>query len=139
MIKDIFVPSKRDTFIPATVYCRDDAKGLLLQTHSFKSDRKEDGRYTAIAKAAYDTGLNVISMDFPGNGESKEDFISYSLLCSSTPDSSRTLNILSRTSFQIFCGFLFILECSHPRNTFPCSCTLFLMLFNGYFLSKAHL
>ena len=79
MIKDIFVPSKRNTFIPATVYCRDDAKGLLLQVHSFKSDRKEDGRYTAIAKAAYDAGLNVISMDFPGNGESKEDFISYSL------------------------------------------------------------
>ena len=79
MIKDILVPSKRDTLIPVTVYYCADAKGLLLEAHSFKSDRKEDGRYSRIAEEAYKSGLNVISMDLPGNGESQEDFTTYSL------------------------------------------------------------
>ncbi len=79
MIKDLFIRSERGTRIPATVWINEDAEGVLLMAHSFRSDRKEDGRYVKIAQKAYENGLNVIGMDFPGNGESEEAFSSYSL------------------------------------------------------------
>ncbi len=75
---EISIRSKRDTDIPASVY-EGNGSGLLLLAHSFKSDRFENGRFDAVAERMRRCGWNVVSLDFPGNGESREPFLDYTL------------------------------------------------------------
>ena len=75
---EIKIRSKRGFDIPASVF-ESDGKGLLLMAHSFKSDRFENGRFDSVGEKLKRYGFNVVSLDFPGNGESILPFSSYSL------------------------------------------------------------
>lgn len=76
---EIKVRSKRDTGIPVSIFESDHGNGLLLMAHSFKSDRSENKRFDEVAENLRRYGYHTVSFDFPGNGESEEDFLNYSL------------------------------------------------------------
>ena len=78
-MKTIWVPSKRGIDIPADIYEAKGKCGLALLAHSFRSDRKEDGRYVKIGETLSENGILCLAMDFAGNGESKQPFEKYSL------------------------------------------------------------
>ena len=97
-MKTIWVPSKRGIDIPADIYEAKGKCGLALLAHSFRSDRKEDGRYVKIGETLSENGILCLAMDFAGNGESKQPFEKYSLTsaladledCLATPKQTMT-------------------------------------------------
>jgi esterase/lipase len=78
-MKAIQIPSSRGIDIPADIYEAKGKCGLTLLAHSFRSDRKEDGRYVKIGETLSENGILCLAMDFAGNGESKQPFEKYSL------------------------------------------------------------
>ena len=78
-MKKIFIDSRRNTRIPALVFEPDACQGLLLLAHSFRSEKEEDGRFISVGEQMAERGWLCIAPDFPGNGESKEPFSTYSL------------------------------------------------------------
>lgn len=78
-MKKVFIESRRDTRIPALVFEPDRCQGLILLAHSYRSEKEEDGRFTAVGEQMKKKGWLCIAPDFPGNGESEEPFSRYSL------------------------------------------------------------
>ena len=72
MRKDSFIASERNSLIPVSIFSAGRKGPLVLLAHSFKSDRSEDGRYDEIGGKLSENGINVISCDFAGCGQSEE-------------------------------------------------------------------
>ncbi|MBQ4253295.1 MAG: alpha/beta fold hydrolase [Erysipelotrichaceae bacterium] len=77
--KEVRIESGRNALIPATVFEANGKGGLLIMAHSFKSERSEDGRFSALAEILSDSGWYCIAPDFAGGGESDEQLSAFSL------------------------------------------------------------
>lgn len=77
------IPSTRNTNIKATlvVPSEEPEQGypLVVFAHGFQGNREESGAFTETAEGLAKQGIASIRIDFPGCGESEEDFLAYTL------------------------------------------------------------
>lgn len=77
----ITVKSKRNTDIYATTVVPDTKEDmpLVVMAHGFVGDREGCANFEPLANKLAENGIASIRIDFPGNGESKEDYTAYDL------------------------------------------------------------
>ena len=77
----ITISSKRNTDIYATVVVPDtkEEMPLVVMAHGFVGDREGCANFEPLANKLAENGIASIRIDFPGNGESKEDYTAYDL------------------------------------------------------------
>lgn len=75
------IESKRGTQIPATfTYPRGkESFPLILAAHGFQSSRHEYGMYVKVSERMAEQGIAVMRFDFPGNNDSTESMMEYTL------------------------------------------------------------
>lgn len=78
------VPSERGTEIPATITVPDNITPetempLVVMCHGFTGNRDGDGHFQPLADTLAKSGIASIRIDFPGNGDSTEEFTAYTL------------------------------------------------------------
>ena len=52
---------------------------LVVFAHGFQGSKEESGAFTDVAKGLAEQGIASLRLDFPGCGESQEDFMAYTL------------------------------------------------------------
>ena len=62
--KDISIKSFDGEEITASIFVPAEIKGLFIMAHSFKSDRREDGRFTECGRRLAGRGIAAIAPDF---------------------------------------------------------------------------
>lgn len=83
--KELKIPQERENGetidIPVTAYlpAGRDAVPLVVFCHGFTGNRQLDGHYLPMAQQLAAKGIASVSLDFPGNGESTEEFESYTI------------------------------------------------------------
>ena len=83
--KELKIPQERENgetiYIPVTAYlpAGRDAVPLVVFCHGFTGNRQLDGHYLPMAQQLAAKGIASVSLDFPGNGESTEEFESYTI------------------------------------------------------------
>lgn len=81
LVEEVTFKSTRDTDIYATKVLPD-VEGevpLVVMLHGFVGDRSGCGNFEPLAQKLAESGIASIRIDFPGNGESKEDYTMYDL------------------------------------------------------------
>ena len=75
-VTDVEVESERDTKIPGTVVMPADASDVpfVVLCHGHGGSRHENGGFDDIAEALAEQGIASIRVDYPGCGDSTEDF-----------------------------------------------------------------
>lgn len=73
------IKNSRGTLVPFKIFEGNKKGPLVVFIHGFKSNMDEDGRYTKIAKELKNEGINSIMFSQANCGESKEDFINYTI------------------------------------------------------------
>ncbi len=72
--------SDRDTNIYATISIpTNEEMSLVVMAHGFIGDREGCANFEPLAKNLSENGIASIRIDFPGNGESKEDYTAYDI------------------------------------------------------------
>lgn len=75
------IESKRGTQIPATfTYPKGrESFPLILAAHGFQSSRHEYGMYVQVSERMAEQGIAVMRFDFPGNNDSTESMMEYTI------------------------------------------------------------
>lgn len=81
LVEDVTFKSARNTDIYATKVLPDvDGEvSLVVMLHGFVGDRSGCANFEPLAQKLAENGIASIRIDFPGNGESKEDYTQYDL------------------------------------------------------------
>ncbi len=80
--ENITIKSKRNTDIYATMVVPQETSEempLVVMSHGFVGDREGCANFEPLAKKLAESGIASIRIDFPGNGESQEDYTAYDL------------------------------------------------------------
>ena len=78
-MQELTIKSKRNTDIPAIIIKGKKNGPLVMMIHGFLANASEDGRFIIVANELAKKGINTIMFSQAGCGDSKEDFVNYSL------------------------------------------------------------
>lgn len=122
-IINTLIKSRRNTDIPVTLIEADHTDKLLICVHGFRSNRTEDNRFIEVGKALTEYNVSTIIPALPGNDESKEDFINYTLSnCLDDIDSSYqymkdnySFNNVSMIGYSMGARLVLLYTKNHPE------------------------
>lgn len=79
--EEITISSVRETNIHATITLPEKKSDMpiVVMSHGFIGDREGCNNFEPLAKELAENGIASIRIDFPGNGESEEDYTAYDL------------------------------------------------------------